>query len=204
MSKSVCTPLSALLSTKANAYLDLPSVFPIYPRLVLVGSSRLGAHQCDIKAARKLSLLSAEVRDEEAHLISLNYDPSPISGTIYGIAVAGPIVALVTQNTRDPESDAQGPKTMAVLDLSDTEMDFWNAVAIALMVIAAREDELEREGWYRSVDVKRPNADPDAPATVVVGGVGSEAGSPPRARRRGWELGRRESLMAGDDYDVDK
>lgn len=79
---------------------------------------------------------------------------------------------------------------MAVLDLSNTEMDFWNATAIALMVIAAREDELEREGWYRSVDVKRTMADPEE---VGMGG-----------KRRGWEVGRRESLMANEDYDVDK
>lgn len=84
---------------------------------------------------------------------------------------------------------------MAVLDLSNTEMDFWNAVAIALMVIAAREDELEREGWYRSVDVKRTMADPDAAYT------GSDG---VRCKRRGWELGRRESLMASEDYDEDK
>ncbi|TGZ83369.1 hypothetical protein EX30DRAFT_329539 [Ascodesmis nigricans] len=140
----------------------LPGNNDIYPRVVLVGSYGKGSVHCENKMHRKLSDLRRIVLRESAHLRDAPLSPNapastPLttSSTIYGIAVAGPVVALVTMHCT-PEADPQGTKikTMVTLDFSDTMMDFWNAVAVALLVIAAREDELERTEFYKGHDIK--------------------------------------------------
>jgi hypothetical protein len=128
--------------------------------------------------------LAAEVREEESRLASAGIprDTETASSTIYGIAVAGAVVALLSLDAH--VGDDAAPRTMIILDFSDITLDFWNAIAVALLVIAAREDELERHEFYQTNDLKmvRPAAS---------------------AKRRGWEAKSRISA-AFDSDDVDR
>lgn len=99
------------------------------------------------------------------------------SSTLYGIAVSGAVVALLTLDARN----ASTPRTMVVLDFSDITLDFWNAISVALLVIAAREDELERHKFYQSHDLKI--------------GLGAGLGT----TKRGWEV---RSVEWGADDDA--
>jgi hypothetical protein len=68
---------------------------------------------------------------------------------------------------------------MIILDFSDITLDFWNAVAVALLVIAAREDELERSVFYEQINAERLHL----------------------SKRRGWEA--RSRLSIGTEIDDD-
>jgi hypothetical protein len=129
--------------------------------------------------------LAAEVREEEARLAAAGVprDAETASSTIYGIAVAGAVVALLSLDAHAGEDAA--PRTMIILDFSDITLDFWNAIAVALLVIAAREDELERHEFYRTNDLKMA-----IPATSQ--------------KRRGWETKNRLSVAFDAEDDVDK
>ena len=131
--------------------------------------------------------LAAEVRAEEARLASAGLPRDPdASSTIYGIAVAGAVVALLTLDARLP-GEEPAPRTMIILDFSDITLDFWNAIAVALLVIAAREDELERHEFYQSNDLKMVLPEGTAPETPT---------------RRGWEVKSRVSAAFDADDDA--
>jgi len=91
-------------------------------------------------------------------------------------------VALLTLDARIT-GDNTAPRTMIILDFSDITLDFWNAIAVALLVIAAREDELARYEFYGVHDLK-----------MVLPSMG--------AKKRGWEL--RTRTNAAFDADDDK
>lgn len=55
--------------------------------------------------------------------------------TLYGLIIAHTIVSLVTLNATHPD---QAVHSIALFDLSDEEHDVWNAFAIAIVVILAR------------------------------------------------------------------
>ncbi|KAF8537614.1 hypothetical protein BDD12DRAFT_846037 [Trichophaea hybrida] len=156
----------------------------IYPRIVLVRSNGKGAEYCESRVRRKLNEVASEVRQEEARLAAAAVPRADgtASSTIYGIAVSGAVVALLTLDARIL-GDNTTPRTMIILDFSDITLDFWNAIAVALLVIAAREDELARHAFYRAHDLK-------IELTSTIG------------KKRGWELkGRR---TANFDADADK
>ncbi|KAI5795547.1 hypothetical protein EDC01DRAFT_614694 [Geopyxis carbonaria] len=138
----------------------------IHPRIVLAGSYGKGPKHCEAKMQRRLVELATELRNEEATLASLGTPREPsASATLYGLAVSGCVVALVSLDARN--TAAPMPKTLALLDFSDTTLDFWNAVAIALLVIGARDDEIERHEFYAGCALRKPPVS--------------------EARRRGWE-----------------
>ena len=55
--------------------------------------------------------------------------------TLYGIVIAHSIVSLVTLNAAEPDKPV---RSIALFDLSDDDHDVWNAFAIAIVVILAR------------------------------------------------------------------
>ncbi|KAI5799579.1 hypothetical protein FPQ18DRAFT_399512, partial [Pyronema domesticum] len=160
----------------------------IYPRIVLVRSNGKGAEYTETRVRRKLNALASEVRLEETRLSSAGVPrDSSASSTVYGIAVSGPVVALLTLDARtikdhstsdnsedNAAKDDVSPRTMIILDFSDVTLDFWNAIAVALLVISAREDELARHEFYRVNGLR-----------MGVDGM----------KKRGWEVKRRESAL---------
>lgn len=121
---------------------------------------------------QRLRDLAAEFRAEEARL-SQEHCPrdSATSSVIYGLAVAGCVVALITLDARIENAPT---RTLLVVDFSDVTLDFWNAVGVrfrlrgrvyvglglisfqvALIVIAARDDELERIEFYDDNGLKK-------------------------------------------------
>jgi hypothetical protein len=140
--------------------------------------------------------LAAEVRAEERRLAAASLPrDADASATIYGIAVAGAVVALLTLDARLVDGgDERAPRTMIILDFSDITLDFWNAIAVALLVIAAREDELERHEFYRLNELNIGLPADDTTSTAATVGTGTLA-------RRGWEA--RSRLSAAFDADDD-
>ncbi|KAF8242617.1 hypothetical protein K440DRAFT_616341 [Wilcoxina mikolae CBS 423.85] len=171
----------SLEDVKASNYKEYSE---IYPRIVLVRSNGKGAEYCESRVRRKLNEVASEVRQEEARLAAAGVprDDDTASSTLYGIAVSGAVVALLTLDARIL-GDNTVPRTMIILDFSDITLDFWNAIAVALLVIAAREDELARHAFYRAHDLK-----------IVL--------PPAIGKKRGWELKSRRS--ATFDADADK
>ena len=141
-----------------------------------------------IHGVQKLNDLAAEVREEEERLSAAGVprDEDTASSTLYGIAVSGAVVALLTLDARRQRSTGDHsvdtpPRTMIILDFSDITLDFWNAIAVALIAMAAREDELARHEFYRAHDLRI------APPSVGV-------------KKRGWELkGRTSAAFDADD-----
>ena len=72
----------------------------------------------------------------------------PAAASLYGFAVVGCIVALVTLNTGKLEAQT---RTLHVMDYRDPGMDVWNAVAVALMVTQARDEQMVRVEWGRKI-----------------------------------------------------
>lgn len=155
----------------------------ITPRICLIGSQGGGARTCEERMQLRLQQLAEEVRQEDRWLEGLGYSRGEeASRTVYGVAVSGYVVALVTLDARREDAEC---KTLSLLDFSDRTLDFWNAVSLALVVIAAREDELERNEWYEKEDVKR------SPQEMGVRG---------KRVRKGWEIRSKEVI----DDDVDR
>ena len=154
----------------------------IYPRIVVARSGGRGAASCETRLRRKLNELAEEVRAEEALLAQAGVprDDETASSTLYGIAVSGAVVALLTLDAHIAADEAATPRTMVVLDFSDITLDFWNAISVALLVIAAREDELERHVFYQSHELKM----------IVPDGGG---------KKRGWEA---KNAEGGKDDDA--
>jgi len=151
---------------------------PIYPRLALVSSGGRGPVHCETRMQRKLTQLATEVREENDRLAAAGTPrPDTASSTVYGLAVAGCVVALVTLDAANVDNPTA--RTMGILDFSDFTLDFWNSVAVALVVIAAREDELERNEFYMKNNLEKP----------------------PPEKKRDWERSSRFS-SANDDIDA--
>jgi len=62
--------------------------------------------------------------------------------TVYGLAICGPRIAIVALSAADPKEGAV--RTLGVCDFSEAEQDLWNAVAVALVCLAARDEARER------------------------------------------------------------
>jgi len=80
--------------------------------------------------------------------------------TLYGLVIAHTIVAVVTLNATQPDKPV---RSIALFDLGDDEQDVWNAFAIAIVVVLARnyliglrQFESESTGHQQDLD------DPDA------------------------------------------
>ena len=133
------------------------------------------------------------MREEEERLSAAGVprDEDTASSTLYGIAVSGAVVALLTLDARRQRSVGDDsdhsvdtpPRTMIILDFSDITLDFWNAIAVALIAMAAREDELARHEFYRAHDLRI------APPSAGV-------------KKRGWELHSRTSAAFDADDDL--
>jgi hypothetical protein len=70
--------------------------------------------------------------------------------TVFGLAICGPRLAIVALSAADP---IKGPvRTLAVCDFTESDQDLWNAVAIAMVCLAARDESRERStGDYEEI-----------------------------------------------------
>lgn len=64
--------------------------------------------------------------------------------TVYGLAICGPRVAIVALSASDPVEGVV--RTLSVCDFTDAGQDLWNAVAVAMVCLAARDEARERAG----------------------------------------------------------
>jgi hypothetical protein len=64
--------------------------------------------------------------------------------TVYGLAICGPRIAVVALSAADPINGAV--RTLVVCDFTDAGQDLWNAVAVAMVCLAARDEARERAG----------------------------------------------------------
>jgi hypothetical protein len=64
--------------------------------------------------------------------------------TVYGLAICGPRIAIVALSSADPKDGVV--RTLSVCDLTDAGQDLWNAVAVAMVCLAARDEARERAG----------------------------------------------------------
>ena len=64
--------------------------------------------------------------------------------TCYGLAICGPRIAVVALSAADPVEGAV--RTLVVCDFTDAGQDLWNAVAVAMVCLAARDEARERAG----------------------------------------------------------
>jgi len=62
--------------------------------------------------------------------------------TVYGLAICGPRIAIVALSSADPKDGVV--RTLVVCDFTDAGQDLWNAVAIAMVCLAARDEARER------------------------------------------------------------
>ena len=62
--------------------------------------------------------------------------------TVYGLAICGPRIAIVALSSADPNDGAV--RTLCVCDFTDASQDLWNAVAVAMVCLAARDEARER------------------------------------------------------------
>ncbi|KAI5842987.1 hypothetical protein DFP73DRAFT_585641 [Morchella snyderi] len=126
----------------------------IEPMIAISSSQERGAEHCEQRMDKKLHDLAAEYRAEEARLIAAGHDvESGFPSTVYGMAVAGCVVALITLDARNRQAPT---RTLLVVDFSDVTLDFWNAVGVAIFVIAARDDEVLRLRWYKEAGLEKP------------------------------------------------
>ena len=74
--------------------------------------------------------------------------------TVYGLAICGPRIAVVALSAADPTDGAV--RTLVVCDFTDAGQDLWNAVAVAMVCIAARDEARERaEAHEYDEDVRK-------------------------------------------------
>lgn len=64
--------------------------------------------------------------------------------TVYGLAICGPRIAIVALSSADPKNGVV--RTLVVCDFTDAGQDLWNAVAVAMVSLAARDEARERAG----------------------------------------------------------
>ena len=62
--------------------------------------------------------------------------------TVFGLAICGPRLAIVALSAADPTDGLV--RTLAVCDFTERDQDLWNAVAIAMVCLAARDESRER------------------------------------------------------------
>jgi len=62
--------------------------------------------------------------------------------TVYGLAICGPRIAIVALSAADPMKGSV--RTLVVCDFTDSGQDLWNAVAVAMVCLAARDEARER------------------------------------------------------------
>ncbi|CAZ83036.1 unnamed protein product [Tuber melanosporum] len=126
--------------------------FEIHPLIAISSSQGKDPAHCENRMDKKLHEIAKTLRSQDSHLSISHPRPETSSSTVYGLAVAGCVAALITLNARDEKAPT---RTMLVVDFSEANTDFWNAISIALLVIAARDDELERVDFYRDRGVER-------------------------------------------------
>ncbi|RPB05940.1 hypothetical protein L873DRAFT_1661217 [Choiromyces venosus 120613-1] len=127
--------------------------FEIHPLIALSSSQGKDPAHCENRMDKKLREIAKTLRSQDSHLLSTGHPrPQTSSSTVYGLAVAGCVAALITLNACDENAPT---RTMLVVDFSESNTDFWNAISIALLVIAARDDELERVDFYKEHGVDR-------------------------------------------------
>jgi hypothetical protein len=74
--------------------------------------------------------------------------------TVYGLAICGPRIAVVALSAADPTDGAV--RTLVVCDFTDAGQDLWNAVAVAMVCLAARDEARERaEAHEYDEDVRK-------------------------------------------------
>ena len=64
--------------------------------------------------------------------------------TVYGLAICGPRIAVIALSAANPRDGAV--RTLVVCDFTDAGQDLWNAVAVAMVCLAARDEARERAG----------------------------------------------------------
>ena len=100
-------------------------------------STILNINPTPLSKTGEVKIKQEEVEDEtETFKVPAKIEKStkePI--TLYGIIVAHTIVCFVSYDISFP---GKAPRTLAIFDFSDPEQDVWNAFAVAIMVIWAR------------------------------------------------------------------
>lgn len=80
--------------------------------------------------------------------------------TLYGIVIAHTIVSVVTLNAAEPDKPV---RSIALFDLGDADADVWNAFAIAIVVVLARNYLVGlRQSDGQGVGPPAARSDPDA------------------------------------------
>jgi hypothetical protein len=87
---------------------------------------------------RKLASAHHKTLGSRGHLEARDYP------TVYGLAICGPRIAVVALSSADPKNGVV--RTLVVCDFTDAGQDLWNAVAIAMVCLAARDEARERAG----------------------------------------------------------
>lgn len=108
-------------------------------RIVIVTArTRADPHEdCAMRCEEVLMRIKQEVQEQEQERESEDEE----EGTCFGIAISGPIVALVALNCGQ---HAAPVRTLHVCDFSDPDGDVWEAIALALHIIHARNDHYGR------------------------------------------------------------
>lgn len=137
----------------------------IEPMIAISSSQERGAEHCEQRMDKvapfllrglayiantiyqKLHDLAAEYRAEEARLIAAGHDvDSRLPSTVYGMAVAGCVVALITLDARNRQAPT---RTLLVVDFSDVTLDFWNAVGVCVFYSRGKVEIADSISWCR-------------------------------------------------------
>jgi hypothetical protein len=126
--------------TKSSRRTSLPSRTSIHLPLTIRTTEDDYMACADVMEQRLRKLAAAHHKTLKVHgpLESKDYP------TVYGIAICGPRIAVVALSSADPKNGAV--RTLVVCDFTDAGQDLWNAVALAMVCLAARDESRERSG----------------------------------------------------------
>lgn len=145
MEASISRPVSYaaqyLVEAECRHYLAwaFSSLYRMDPRMarrivIVTARTRADPHEdCAMRCEEVLMRIKQEVQEQEQERESEDEE----EGTCFGIAISGPIVALVALNCGQ---HAAPVRTLHVCDFSDPDGDVWEAIALALHIIHARND----------------------------------------------------------------
>ena len=89
-------------------------------------------------------------------ITSASEDSPPTIPTLYGIVIARTIMAFVTYDAAGALKEDSKVRNLALFNWRDPGQDVWNALAVALMVIQARETLVDlQEAGLRIARVRR-------------------------------------------------
>lgn len=127
--------------TKASRRTSLPSRTSIHLPISIrtTEDDYMACAEVMEQRLRKLASAHYKTLQAERHLLEPKDYP-----TVYGLAICGPRIAVVALSAADPKNGAV--RTLVVCDFTDAGQDLWNAVAVAMVCLAARDEARERAG----------------------------------------------------------